>query len=302
MLALAALLFFPALEAGTLFGRPVGGFVAPAGLSVAVGAFVFGIGMQMGGGCASGTLFTVGGGSTRMLVTLAAFIAGSLFATFHLHWWLALPALAPTSLVKSFGWLPALALTFAVLAALWVATGRYEARRGSGPSRLGAIPRALLLGAIGLAVLNFATLWLLGRPWGITSGFALWGGQIASGLGLDLSGVPYWQAREGALAAGPLASSTSVMNLGVILGAGLAAGLVGRFRPVRNIPARALLTAILGGLLLGYGARLAFGCNIGALFSGIASGSLHGWLWLLAALPGNLVGLALRRLLEPSPT
>jgi uncharacterized membrane protein YedE/YeeE len=45
MLALAILLFYPAMAAGTLFGRPVGGFVAPAGTSVAVGAFIFGIGM-----------------------------------------------------------------------------------------------------------------------------------------------------------------------------------------------------------------------------------------------------------------
>ena len=45
---------------------------------------------------------------------------------------------------------------------------------------------------------------------------------------------------------------------------------------------------------MGYGARLAYGCNIGAYFSGIASGSLHGWLWLLAALAGNAVGVKLR--------
>ena len=30
---------------------------------------------------------------------------------------------------------------------------------------------------------------------------------------------------------------------------------------------------------MGYGARIAFGCNIGAYFGGIASFSLHGWLW-----------------------
>lgn len=60
MLTLAVLLFFPALSAGSLFGNPVTGLVAPAGVSVVFGAFIFGIGMQLGGGCASGTLFTVG--------------------------------------------------------------------------------------------------------------------------------------------------------------------------------------------------------------------------------------------------
>src|SRR6195952_2273942 len=70
MLAVGVALFFPALSAGTLFGTPVTGLVSPAGTSVIVGAFIFGIGMQLGGGCASGTLYTVGGGSTRMIVTL----------------------------------------------------------------------------------------------------------------------------------------------------------------------------------------------------------------------------------------
>ena len=49
-----------------------------APINAGCGAFVFGIGMQLGGGCASGTLYTVGGGSTRMLATLGAFIVGSL--------------------------------------------------------------------------------------------------------------------------------------------------------------------------------------------------------------------------------
>lgn len=123
MLAVAVLLFFPALGAGTLFGQPVVGLVAPAGVSVVFGAFIFGIGMQLGGGCASGTLFTVGGGNARMLVTLLFFICGSLIATHHVDWWFALPAFPAVSIVKSFGVLPALLVSlaaFGLIAALTV--------------------------------------------------------------------------------------------------------------------------------------------------------------------------------------
>jgi hypothetical protein len=49
-------------------------------------------------------------------------------------------------------------------------------------------------------------------------------------------------------------------------------------------------------LLLGYGARLAYGCNIGAFFSGVASGSLHGWVWIACALAGSYAGPRLRPL------
>jgi uncharacterized protein len=90
------------------------------------------------------------------------------------------------------------------------------------------------------------------------------------------------------------ADITSVMDFGIILGALLAAGLAGKFKPGWKLPARSLMAAVIGGLLLGYGARLAYGCNIGAYFSGIASASAHGWLWLVAAFLGSIAGTRLR--------
>ena len=106
MLALTCAVFFPLLAAGSFFGQPLRGSVSPVGIGVAAGAFIFGLGMQLGGGCASGTLFSVGGGSTRMVVTLFFFIIGSVIGTAHMGWWTAQPALAPTSLVTTMGpWL-----------------------------------------------------------------------------------------------------------------------------------------------------------------------------------------------------
>ena len=307
LLAIAVALFFPALAEGSLFGRSVYGFVAPVGMSVLVGAFLFGVGMQLGGGCASGTLFTVGGGNTRMVITLIGFIAGSVIATAHLHWWLALPNVGPVSLLKTLGLGPALFLNFTVflliaLGAWWVER-RYHGRAVSIVKKSSEIPLRqrllkgpwpLIWGAVALALLNFATLALAGRPWGITAAFALWGAKIALALGIDVTAWPHWSGRDAELAASVFRDVTSVMNFGIILGAFLAAGLAGKFAPVWKLPARSLLAAIVGGLLLGYGARLAFGCNIGAYFSGVASGSLHGWLWLVAGFAGNIVGTRLR--------
>lgn len=48
--------------------------------------------------------------------------------------------------------------------------------------------------------------------------------------------------------------------------------------------------------MMGYGARLAYGCNIGAYFSGVASASLHDWLWFVLAFLGSIVGIWLRPL------
>jgi len=60
------------------------------------------------------------------------------------------------------------------------------------------------------------------------------------------------------------------------------------------ISRRSLFAALIGGVLMGYGSRIAFGCNVGAFFSGVASTSLHGWLWIACALPGSWIGIQWR--------
>ncbi|WP_454747575.1 YeeE/YedE family protein [Ciceribacter selenitireducens] len=307
LLALAVVLFFPFLASGTLFGNPVKGFVSPLGTSVLAGAFMFGIGMQLGGGCASGTLFTAGGGNARMLITLLFFIIGSLLATINFDWWVALPSLAPVSLVDTFGAAGGILVSLVLFAAIAAVTILVEKRRHGalesepalkrqGVSRLLRGPWPLVAGAVALVLLNFATLALAGRPWGITSAFALWGAKGAQLIGIDPSAWAYWQLPPNAkaLSESVLADVTSVMDFGIIAGAMLAAALAGRFAPSFDIPLRSVLAAVIGGLLLGYGARIAYGCNIGAYFSGIASGSLHGWLWAVFAFAGNMVGVKLR--------
>ena len=304
MLAVTCVIFYPVLANGELFGQAVRGTTAPVGLSVIVGAFLFGVGMQLGGGCASGTLYTAGGGSTRMFVTLAAFVAGSVVGVRHMPFWEQTPALQPIALVESWGLLPALAATLAVFGVVaWVSAIAERRRHGNleplttvRGARLFAGPWPLAAGAVGLAAVNVATLALAGRPWGVTSAFALWGSKIAGSLGADVASWPYWQpaARAADLQASVLHDITSVMDVGIMLGALAAAGFAGRFSPVWRVPARSLSAALVGGLLLGYGARIAYGCNIGAYFSGIASSSVHGWLWFASAFAGNMVGTRMR--------
>ncbi|HUQ88487.1 MAG TPA: YeeE/YedE family protein [Vicinamibacterales bacterium] len=309
MLAVTCAVFFPLLAAGTFMGQPVRGSVSPIGVGVAAGAFIFGLGMQLGGGCASGTLFSVGGGSTRMLITLFFFIIGSVIGTAHMGWWTAQPAFPATSIVTTMGPWAGLAVSLALFGAIaWTTMAAERRRHGQlidetkraiGPRWLTG-PWPLVVGAIGLAIVNIATLTIGGRPWGVTSAFALWGAKWFAALGIDVASWPYWTtpAQATALKSSVLMDVTSVMDFGIILGALLAAILAGRFAPVLKISIRSMAAAVIGGLLLGYGARIAYGCNIGAYFSGIASGSLHGWLWLVAAFIGNVAGTKLRPLFD----
>ena len=306
MLAVTCIVFFPLLASGSAFGQTLRGNVSPAGVAVFAGAFIFGIGMQLGGGCASGTLYSAGGGSMRMFVVLAFFIIGSVIGTAHVPWWTSQPSLAPASMVTTYGAWLSLLISLSVFAAIAALTVRLELKRHGAlvdpladrrPRWLRG-PWPLVAGAIGLAVVNIATLLLAGRPWGVTSAFALWGAKAALAIGIPVETWPYWTvpAQANALRASVLTDVTTVMDAGIILGALLAALLAHRFAPVWRVPARSLAAAVIGGLLLGYGARVAYGCNIGAYFSGIASGSLHGWLWLPAAFAGNILGTTFRPL------
>ena len=307
MIGVAALARIPLVAAGNVGGQAMVGALAPVGLSVLLGAAMFGLGMQLGGGCGSGTLFTVGGGSARMLVTLMFFIIGALVGTAHLPFWLAQPSLPAISLGAELGVGLALAATIAALALVALVTALIEKRAHGdletepAPARPGWSwiwrgPWPLVGAGLLLAVLNIATLLLAGHPWSITYGFGLWGAKIAQGVGVDVASWEFWTwpAQAQALQSSVLADTVSVMDFGLVLGAAVAAAIAGKFAPKAKIPLGSLIAAIVGGLLMGYGARLSFGCNIGALFSGIATGSLHGWLWFAAAFVGSFGGIWLR--------
>ncbi|NRB29073.1 MAG: YeeE/YedE family protein [Rhizobiaceae bacterium] len=299
LLAAACLFTFPLIDYGPPFadlGLRSGAWVLPFGVTATVGAFIFGMGMQLGGGCGSGTLFTVGGGSTRMVITLAAFITGSLIGTWHLPAWRGLPRIESFSMVREFGAPGALVVIFAITGLIWWWSRRIEVKaHGSleSPRQTGSIlggPWSHTLGIIALVVVSVATILTLGRPWGITSGFALWGAKFANIIGIDVLSWPYWSGgRARAVENSVFANSTSIMNFGIIFGAMAAASLAGKFNPILRIGWRNVATAVIGGLLMGYGARLAYGCNIGAYLGGIVSGSMHGWLWGVVAFAGSSV-------------
>ncbi|MEM9332687.1 MAG: YeeE/YedE family protein [Pseudomonadota bacterium] len=290
------------------------GFVLPVSVGMLVGSFVFGFGMQFGGGCGSGTLFVAGGGSTRMCITLLFFVIGSLIGTAHLPWWnaLAFPDLVQSSLgvgdkfsfgmIQNFGPFWALFVLAGILGTIAVFSIWYERRLHGDletPRRTVSFikgPWSPLAGAIALAIVGILTLIVVGRPWGVTWAFALWGAKGAEFVGVDVLSWPYWTGwRANAVENSVFKDTTSVMNFGIIAGALAAAGLAAKFRPIWTLSTVEISTAIFGGLLMGYGARLAYGCNIGAYLGGLVSGSAHGWAWAIMAFLGSCLAVLLKR-------
>ncbi|HVQ82100.1 MAG: YeeE/YedE family protein [Pseudolabrys sp.] len=271
-----------------------GGAIAPLGPSLVIGAFVFGVGMQLANGCGSGTLYTVGGGSGRMLIALLFFVIGSVFGSLSLPAFLALGGIDPVLASDYFGAWGGLAVTLASIALVASAIIAIARKRGANfvPSR------SYVIGGIAIGLLCVAVFFAGGHPWSVTFAYTVWGAKAATALGLDLSHSAFWQwpGPKRALTDSVLSDTSSLTDFGMLFGAMAAAAATKPFAATAWPPVKSLLAAGIGGLLMGWGARLGFGCNIGAFVGGVASGSLHGWIWLLAALPGCLLGIRLRPL------
>lgn len=320
MLAVACTLFAPILANQVSFQDdvPVAPTLAPIGFGLFVGSFLFGVGMQLGGSCASGTLFAIGSGQTAILLTLGGFVIGSTIGALHFPFWTNdLPSHEPVDLAETFGgYAGAWAVSLLVMGAI-VALTFALARRGVPPIDPAPVARGaarvvrgswpLWVGALLLAGLNALTLFVSGGAWGVTFAFSMWGSKVLDLVGVDVLQWTFWQdpANLAKYQAGIFGEKTSVMDLGIIVGALIASAAAGSWIVHRRIPLKLAVGAVIGGILMGYGARIAFGCNIGAYFGGIASFSLHGWLWGILAVAGTFAGLALRPLFgltNPRPT
>lgn len=294
-IALCAAMAFPLLESAS---TELSAAHAPVGLAMIVAAFVFGATMQIVLACGSGVLVNAGSGNIIALLALPGFIAGSFLGTLHLEWWTSIGSLPVYSMQNLLGAGTGLWVTLAGLLLLGVAaaTRALPGKRLPG-SRLWWA--AALVAA--LAVLNLI---ISGQSWGIVYGLGLWGAKAAQAGGMDVAASGFWSSASNAerLTQSIFTDVTSLTNIGIMAGAlavmhwRRADSKGGSTDPQTSLPTTGLwVLMILGGLVLGYSSRLAFGCNVGAYFSGIATGSLHGWIWFVAAFAGAILGIRLRQ-------
>ena len=172
LMALACIVFLPALASWD----GVIGNIAPVSGSVIVGAFLFGIGMQLGGGCGSGTLVGAGRGSKHSLIVLLFFLPGSLIGSVHLPWWLTIPHLGQISLVEQLGVPLAICAQLLTFTAIGFFAIRIARNNGNQSAWL-PTPRQLT-GCVAIIALALASLYISGRMWSITFAQTLWSAKL----------------------------------------------------------------------------------------------------------------------------
>ena len=287
LLAFGSVLFFPLLaQSDTL-----NGFYRPLSLGLLIGSAIFGVGMALSSTCTSGTLNRLGQLNPLSPVVLIGLVIGGILAAWHFETWQHAPTFAPVNLLQ-LGWPLALGLQLLAITALYYWALQWERRHHGHLEPLSIHPWfwAVILLAIG----NLLTLLTLQQPWSIATVFPYWGLMLNDALNGPIEDWRFW-AYTAQMAAlydqSPWEAPVSVMAIGLILGSLLSAQLTrltqeGNKRPQTNIKVKVQVRSFIGGILMGYGAIIAYGCNIGALFSGTISGSLHGWIWFAASLAG----------------
>jgi uncharacterized membrane protein YedE/YeeE len=299
LVGLAGLLSLPLLA---LYPQELVGAVAPLSWSLLIGAFVFGIAMQLADGCGSGSLHKAGAGNSYSWAVLPGFIAGSFWGASHQPAWLALGGpLGGESidLQSSLGLSGALLLTL-LLCLLVSLACRWQAKKASSAQGVGFnaawLSSNLVKAAVVIGILYAVHLMVAGQPWGIVYGLGLWGAKLAVGLGADLSQDAFWGLAPHAerIVEPVLWDITTLTNLGLLFGTMAAARWNAGSNEFIALGLRTLVVGLLAGLVLGYSSRIAFGCNIGAFLGGAASASLHGWAWFVMAFLGSILGVRLR--------
>jgi uncharacterized membrane protein YedE/YeeE len=124
--------------------------------------------------------------------------------------------------------------------------------------------------------------------WYITTQEAQWGGWVGEKLGIDMMDNIFFGLDNGLPS--PILNAPGFMSIGIILGAAMLALARREFK--WKIPTLETATfAIVGGIFMGIGARLAMGCNIGAFFATVTNGDPSGWIFLAGMVGGGYVGV-----------
>lgn len=302
---------------------PGSGSVKVINLALVLGGFIFGAGMIMAGGCASGTLTDLGEGAVRAVIVLFFFVLGSApgaFARYELLETSIGSAGTTIYLPDLFGYAGSIIVSLLLLIGLYTMAAKYEAFRRKEGHFHDAVPLqtelpvskdtefklfslktyqqffvrkwSYLTGGLLIAVMFVFIINTTGSSWGVTSAFQVWSVAMLQSVGFDLTS-PAFSGDLQTIESGLLSHNGTLRNIGIIAGSALALLLAAKFKFNYQFRVRDVLIYSAGGLLMGFGARLASGCNIGGLFAAISNHSLSGWIFMIALILGGIAGLKL---------
>lgn len=297
--------FLPDTSSGSL---PPGAHIGPVSLALVVAGLAFGVGMALSGACISGHLYRIGQGSLRAYPALFGSLIGFGlgFKSWNLLYSKSISDAPTTWLPHKLGYAGALVLTLLVLfviAIIAIKWGKNSTPIANPvPEKITAATlrqslfinrwRPLTTGAIFGVIGTFAYLRI--EPLGVTRQISTTSRTYFEGKSWIPQNLDGLDLMAGCVA---IVSDTIVNNGWLILGivlASFAAALTGNRFKFQQITLRNGLTALLGGVLLGWSSMIALGCTVGVLLSGTQSFALSGWVFFAMVFIGSWLGIKLK--------
>ncbi|WP_053368537.1 selenium metabolism membrane protein YedE/FdhT [Bacillus sp. FJAT-27245] len=144
--------------------------------------------------------------------------------------------------------------------------------------------------AIGIAGLVSALYFgITGTVWAVTGEFTRLGGHILEWFGMNVSDWAYFNlvGMQGT----PITRTDGWIVIGMLVGGLITILLSNSFKIRIPKQKRRLTQGFAGGIIAGFGARLALGCNLAAFFTGVPQFSFHSWIFMVATAIGTFFGV-----------
>ena len=298
-------LVFGQFQPNPMSGRlPPDAHIGPASWVALAAGGVFGLGMALSGACLSGHLYRLGQGYSRAPLAILGSLVG--FGLGFLSWQ---RVYMDTLIDAPKAWLPvalgyggALALQLTLLTIVALALLRFAPTlKPNAASRVtllhvydtvfrqrwNPLLTGALVGAIGVAA------YFRLEPLGVTSQFSSLTRTFMANEGWltdRLNGLDGFAGCAAVVTQTITDNGWLVMGL---VGGSLAVSFIVRGFRWSRLTLRGAVTALLGGVAMGWGAMLALGCTVGTLLSGISAFAVSGWLFAGGVFIGVWLGIRL---------
>lgn len=309
-----------AVEASSII--PGSQFIKGTSILTILGGLIFGIGMMLGGGCASGSLTDSGEGASRAWIVVVFFSLGGILGHGMLptldESFLGRTSISLIYLPDYFGYVGSVVVSLIGLIIIYAITRAYESKRREQGTLLLEVYEesekplekigdhkffsyetyhkffverwSFYTGSFLIATMFIFIMTTTGSSWGASGPYTFWGVWGLQKLGISFSNPAFEGVVKG-VQDGLINNAASIRNIGIIFGSTIAFLMAGRFKFDFDYKIKDIFFYALGGLLMGFGAKIGGGCNIGGLYSGIANFSLSGWFFMFALSVGGVIGL-----------